>query len=1082
MARIPIYGFRLFTAGMVHGLEEERNKRLRDIVLPEWYEKRLEGLVLPIALRWVHDGNLGFPRQPFAVWKRRSKYNFTTYMNQQVAINGTYTFQSTVGDLYVVGITFQVNPGANLRIELLDQENRIIPGKGVTVTASSKIQLKAPFIRKVQITGSGAVTSIIGVQQMEYANLKDWELIQQVGLPYQNGEINSPDYEPKPQFGDPARPLDGVSFAKLRLLAGFLLHQNMPATGDPLVGQPDWPAPDPGDLLFFLREAPESTLEIITKCLQNTDDFDPDPARRQPAFLYEQQVDGLRQDGYNGNVRPAKAQIPVLGTSMLAVGTDNYSSLGLGYGTYDFVNEIFQDNDRVGFDYMVTNIYQVLAPPPFNFKFKLEYAALSEDTPAPDTPIFTTAERQSINRPLQRNDAYSESVRLQYTMPAFLPQGNGIVRAFKSNPTVLNKPRNLQMKGFLPFIPPLPEVSNAPDALVQYIDSALEMPDTGVLDYKYFVARIDVFGRWSPFAGRPYQSVAIAPQKPGLLSATLKHNEPLPPANIPDVPATLEIEFSWDWAERALAGMEFGGGFFPYTNPAAPNFTTQFALHSSNSFHPLVRVDFDPAGNPSSAAGVVTEIPNPGPDPVYTPGSSQLRRYRLTMTNMTAVFPMQMPPLITLPKVAYSILARAQERMNNGNPRPEFSVWVNGDPDGTLRPLVAYMDNPRPPVMVSLPANVRWTALPDATRTARGKLDWPHIAGAAGYVVWQAGETALREMLGLAHHPDQTYVQRATELRDYLLDPAHEEASFKAFTRLNRDLIKTNSTEIELPGFSDVLYLYRISAMSAANMESNRSNVVFFAVPRLNRPSPPGIKVKSTNAGIEIMGLESPGVPVQGFRVYRVRKALASNELNMKGLPVFQDTDPSWQPASAPVPGGTRAGKKILDVPAARSWKPYYYQVSAIGEEDATKGHLPGESPGSPTEGAFFPPQANPQITVSSVDDAAAILLEIGLDFPIEKLAIGTGNLEIAAYLPDTPGSVPKRKTLIALAVDRIPKINAAYTLTTPPLPADLASRPEVVYHQTGNKIYVRLDPSLTTLILKAVDPLGRSTDVRIDI
>ena len=106
--------------------------------------------------------------------------------------------------------------------------------------------------------------------------------------------------------------------------------------------------------------------------------------------------------------------------------------------------------------------------------------------------------------------------------------------------------------------------------------------------------------------------------------------------------------------------------------------------------------------------------------------------------------------------------------------------------------------------------------------------------------------------------------------------------------------------EIALPGSADVMFLYQVSSVNSANIESGKSNVIFFAVPRVVKPASPLLQVRKykkrsasdpDGEGFEIKVVNTIGEEPAGYQLYRVRKQLMSNDIGLKGLPVYDHTD-----------------------------------------------------------------------------------------------------------------------------------------------------------------------------------------------
>jgi hypothetical protein len=1084
MARISSPDFRLFSTSLELAYKQGKAEKVVRSILPEFGVKVSSGeMGIPHALRWTSQGAFGLPRQPFKVWRREKFYKYRSLIRRTRTVNGVAVIDSPNGELYRAEISVDLSPGQQLLIKALDKNGNAIPGQQQEADSSGTYVFRSPFMKKFHFLGSGRIVQIRGVFQSELINDPSWELIQEVGFPFRSGHIGAPSYEPDPQGWTVAGPMDPRDFGFARLLIGQALHEDPPALPVGGLPNPVWAAPDPGNYLYELADHSGGILNLVEECLINTDDRSPDPNDRQPAYLAKRTVDGLRQDGFPGTIAPATALIPVVSTVLLSAGTDNYASLGLGYGTYDFPPYRQENNEgEEGFDYMVTNTYLVR---PFEssifpgyFAFEIEFAALSEFRPRPDTPNLLQVSRQNQNRPIIRDAQTDETVQLRFNAPDF-PEGYGVIKSdSSSNVFILNDKLLFSGNAYHPYIPNIPNPENSSSAECTFTDSTSSLPLHGTETSRYFLAAVDLFGRWSNYSQRTYTAQAIPPQRPGLTHLRLKHVEPLASGYPAAVACTIELECTWDWTERTPDVIQIGGGFYPADQSSPPSFEDRFAHDPSNAALSLIEITFADDGTPSASGAdhEVFEI-----EPNDASADPNLRRYKVIASNVTAVFPGPIlnpatPPALDHSRVAYAAVARALEKVRKGPPEA-WSPWVN--------PVVDQLDDPRPPVLTPFVAKVNWTALPDAANVARGKLHWSPVPRAAGYIIWEAPETALREFLGLAHRPDDSLVDRATEITLALADPDNERDSLKAFTRLNRDPISETSVELSLPGSADTLFVYRISAVSVSNVESDRSNATFFAVPRQNIPGQPRLKLQAKNngtSGIEVIALHGAGPTPAGYKVYRVRKQLASNIVQMKGLPVILDDHTDWNAYQMPnLDGAFTDGMKILDPVATPSWKPYYYQVVAVGPEDLPNGLLRGESVGSPTEEVYFPPENPPVVTlIRNRRSRHTHFISFSTNIPFDPITLGTAMIEILSYQPESAGEMPVRRTLFSSPAHKIKETSRPYRPHFPPLP-DISVTPDVAVQKSRQTVYVRMNKDILTGIISVRDPLGRTTEIKFD-
>ena len=92
---------------------------------------------------------------------------------------------------------------------------------------------------------------------------------------------------------------------------------------------------------------------------------------------------------------------------------------------------------------------------------------------------------------------------------------------------------------------------------------------------------------------------------------------------------------------------------------------------------------------------------------------------------------------------------------------------------------------------------------------------------------------------------DRPLSARALALTTALAQGSNDVASMNAFSRVNPRLLPDTQIEIDVPGSSSVLSCYRVSALSDSGVESARSPVALFAVPRRALPPPPKLLLRS---------------------------------------------------------------------------------------------------------------------------------------------------------------------------------------------------------------------------------------------
>jgi hypothetical protein len=1022
---------------------------------------------VPVALRWSTTPLLGFPRQPFEVWRRgREQAQLTDLLTGPLPVTDRNVAEWGLRPMYEVQFVASPDPGQRLTVDALDAYHQVIPGQRINFTAAQPGRLRCPGIAALLLSGRGSLATVRGISLLDAANAPGWQRIEVVGLPLDSGEIGPPAYDPEPQGLEPPSQA-GTSAARLRLAIARFLHVPPPDTGVPGLPAPPWPGPDPDAYLKLLRGPGLAPVPLIQECLEATDDTD--PARLQADFLHEAVLGGIRQADLPGAAPgpdPTVARLPVVATSMLSTSSDSYAASGLGYGTVDFPPKgavpgpgDFREPPgtvRTAFDYMVTTTFLFAFGP-------VELAALAQPRPAPDPPANLAAASFQANRAPGRDLAATESVTLSWDLSA-LPQGYGVaVSRGPGTPQVLNAARP-SAGGFDPFIPLRPGSANGDvpaRARTSFTDPVSPLPLAGTSLSTYLVIGLDVFGRWSPWGLVPYVAAALPVTQPGL------HTVDIQPAAVAIAPDRLRIEFSWDWSDRSPDRVEFTGRFFPATATPDPSFTGGFALAAAGPVGPPVVVRFDVAETPviaSAHTGTMHALASDPPDP-------DRRKYLLEVSDVAFDF-------TAAPELAYAVYARGAERV-----RPAELSAVTG-------PVLARVHDPFPPSAPPLPVDLTWTALPDAASRARGLLTWPASARATGYIVWEATESALRNAVDPAAAdpaPGTSLPTRAAALHALVTASVEAQArSLQTFARLTTRPIPAPRIELELPGSADSLYAYRVSSISAAGVESERSSTMaLFAVPRRNQPGQPTVLPRVATRpprGIHLIVLPGPGATPAGYRVHRVRSPALLNDVGLMGPPAIAPDDPGWADHDVPALHSTdvRPARAILDQ-VAESWHPYYYRVVALGVESLANGEYAGESLASAVQSTVLPPAAPPLLDgVSVADNATNRVATFTTDLPVRPTPLGAASVQLVRIAPDPTGTRMARTTVLLVDPATIAEDEPLAVLDSPTTD-QLDAMPEITRgppDAQGRVLYtirVRAEAASGAVVVR--DPLGRSTE-----
>lgn len=987
MVRVPVPRALAMTMAPLDGDQYRRRQEqvfeeLRDVLERRKDNQPLAETGPPVALRWIGHELLGFPTAPFEVFRMPTRFDEVIDLSTQVIGDPTTSVAHVswgVRPLFALGLEATPAPGRTMVIDLLDEGSEPLAGQRRLVTTAGPQVFFVPGISGLRIQG-GTFANPRGVLLTDLVNDGKWQRIDTVGLPFKTGEIGAPAYEPEPQGYEPAD-LSGLEASTLRLLVEAMLRLPPPPVGLSGVVTPDLPPPAVEPFLDALRD---SNLERIAACIEDGAGGGPIHAEHR----VDRVVDGIHQPGIAGPVDTARADLPTVATTLLTVSADSAAAVGLGYGTTDFppgrsarlVDTVASLVERA----IVLPptfpigpwLYMVAAPFDLPFVGEIELAALAMLLPAPSTPGGLTAQRFGDNRPPAVDRPASQSVRLRWDHPPTV-QSYYVAKTAGGDLEPVNAER--PAGGFEPILPAQePAVDgDLPIEPIAFVDSESPVPMTGSAATTYAVIGADNMARWSQWATVGHTATAPSPTVPGLEKATLELADP-PPADA-TIPGSLAVEFTWDFADRSPDRVELSARFAAPSTVPAPGNVSGFPPTATTAAGQRLIVAFDATGRPTVASAHdagVTPIDQPVP-----PGET--RRYRVLVRGLTLDFS-------TATELAVAVVGRGAERVRPG----ELS-----DPSPVV---MAAVDDPRPPTVPAVPVDVLWTALPDATGIARAVLRWNPVPRAEGYVVWQATEAAVRaavDQQSVPPPPGTGILTRVGELRTLITaDQTSQARSLKAFTRLQDELIRETSLETELPARATSLFCYRISAVSASNVESARSEQVFIAaVPVLNTPGPPTLTARSDGAGaVEVTAVGGPGAPTAGYRLHRVQSRAAAESLGSMGPPVAAEDDTRWFDTTITSLAGTVTEAAALVDAVPPSWQPYRYRVVAVGQHDPDAGQIGGRSGPSGAQSALVAP-GSPAVEISSVSPTGSGLQVLfTTDLPLGPTPVGPAAIAVS--------------------------------------------------------------------------------------
>jgi hypothetical protein len=1095
----------------------------------------LNGVDVPVSLRWANTPALGFPRRPWRLYRRPRRRELgpapVSLHRGFRRVDGSVLMVWGGREMFEVRGQVRPDAGQELVIDAVDSRRSAIRGQRIVMRHSGPFGFRHPGIAALEVRGKGEIGELTGIDQLEMARSPDWELLETVGLPLAEGEVAGPAWEGGLQ-GWEAAEQDPVAAALVRLRVANALQLPLPATEHPTIPTPDWPALVPEGWLDVLRLGGDAPLARIRRFLEG--------AELPSRYIETAAVEGIGHadpdmPSLDGDPRVVSVDIPVVPMTMVAVTVDSFSATALGYGTTDLPPNRSGDADLAGeiaslgerppeavdlpYDYMVVGDFLF-------FGIELELAALAHAIPPPTRPPASfQAEEQHHNRAPRRDARTTAAVRLRWE-PSDPPLGYVILRKDPDSAVQILNARRSPLEAYEPLAPPgLPD---EPDDTLEaeastYVDPLVPIPLDIPQQVDYGAMGLDSFGRWSAWGWTSWEAAPPPPAKPTIIDLAFELDGGGATGSV--VPGTLVIDFAWNWSDRSARLIEFTGTFVPW--PALPEglpdvpevYDRGFVFATTGDPEPAIAVRFpdrrdgpeerptpdpdDPRVSEPHSVEVLPDMPPEDELPEHPDPDTLNRRYRLRVGGMKLDFSSDFSHDSRL---LYAVYARATEAVRTA-------------PGEFTRPRLATAIDPRPPDRPSLTPRLIWTALPDARGMARGLLEWPPAERAHGYVVWEAVEPALRSALEPPvpdPGPGIKIPSRALELQEALNRPGADEQSRSVFARVNTQLISSHHFEVELPGYFEALKAYRVSALGQNNEESGLSEAVFFAVPQLQVPgtprivlrtirgideagawtfgSPPLATVPMEDLGIVVLVLPSEErLPPAGFRLHRAENDGMGEDVGAMGPPIADANDPRWILLEA-VPEdprlahltrflGTltdyerRHGRLFLDqVPSVRvRWQPWYYRVIAVGPENRAAGRLAGSSRPSQVASALLVPPDRPQLNlaVTPVPGSRLVDVRIQTDLPDRLSPLGPAFFEAYRMELDISDARPvmRRRPLLGTRA-----------IQTHDIPRDLTGleRPALVRLPRSGRLttyLLRLSEELERGFIVVRDPLGRTAE-----
>jgi hypothetical protein len=1093
---------------------------------------------LPISLRWRVAPSLGLPITPFSLFRKQKKSNLPMVPVVMGSIENGLTFQN--GPFYRIIITIK-NPlttTANYAIGPLNAEFQDYGGKkqffnSISPGQSFSFLIDQPYLGGVRITGSSfQIMAANGITMLAYVNDPEWQLIQIVGLPFQEGKIDPNLYSTTKQGYVNALQTPDMA-CRQRVDIYSLFYKNPPATAPGGILMPEWNIPNGTQLeksyqeTVPLKNGITGTLNDIKEMLTDVYQVAPDfYSGFQQNYVKEMQTLGVVDPANPNPQEDGTFQHPVCAATILCASTDNWHALGLGFGTLDFlplsgliregsIAAIGLPGNIHAFDYMISATFRtpvlILVPEQdgFTIKWKLkfkefeeeEYATLSHfDIQNPLPPSSMLAETTGQNRPLVRDDNYYDHVRLSWHRPSIQDRSPLCYAvAFKDNLSpggtlkFLNEERPFISGTNQPYVPALRADELAADlpgragnGFERFHHSRSAVPFAGSVTQEYYVAAQNVFGLWSNWSPTTHTLAARPSQMPRVISSSLttKH-EGITSHIYPD--SKLEMMIGWDWEDRTPFEIHLAGYFVSPPNANPP--VTVHAVTTGNTGGAIKRYrirfnGFVPELFELDAANNLVAVPpaegEVNEDTTASAGSSSgspstsnpdLRTYLVTLRNMNLNFSSET-------KLYFAAYARASEAKNP----TVFSDFS--------KPIVVTAADPIPRDPPLFVPDIKFATLPDANNISRYNLQFPPVPGAISYAVYLATEMSLRDRLtSITNYPkDKSIFQRRDALNLASNNPADRKRAIDAFTRVNKKplTLKPGKTvveiELELNGDTQGLFIYAVSSFTEQNAESGLSDWIYVANPERITPGPPillGVVNKKLPIPKAVLKVNvGGGNNTSTIELYRTSKEYLGADVNMMGLPVSVGPTTGWNKfkitdgiGDEPVTDPTTPFdyfKVEEDIP--EGWAPLYYRAVSLGTNQPVNGKLPGRSPASNLLELLPPPPATaPSLTdVSLSADGPA---EIRLSFR-SNAYVGRsphGNHTATVFkLNDTT------QLFEPLAGGDIPQLQKLGTGEAEPLDK-LARLPGIDPSGISTYVLNLTMPEQITLKVVVADPFGRT-------
>jgi hypothetical protein len=973
-----------------------------------------------VQLRWMLHRDLGMPTEPFQVWARRYspqgvQVNLAITQRQLLFLSDYTLVTWTGGSMSEVSVDVQA-PGGGVVAAFAGSAQIPSVQSIVTLTnGNSTAYLTAPVIDGLLVAPGVTVTAVRGIETGALSRAAGWTPIELVGIPVTLADWGGIGKHGEPQ-GMTGAFTDAPTAAVQRLTRGAPQCGWGPtiAAG---VNAPAWQVPS---FPALVKEVNVNSLNMVRGIVAGF------PPNQQAAQKVSVPVPPPQNASGQSMTKPSKdSQVSPLVTAFMGASSDPYLNLALGFGTaYPYGGDVVVAAVPI-YDYMVTAHWEKgldgqSAP--------VDYAAIIP-APAhafpPPPPANIAADLLGVLRPLKRDGDWRCSVRVSWDRPPdlqlFRTASFAFARAGISPPQPASALLDTRPSGGLrPIAVNNPGPSDPEFWRVHTVDRELPIPSNpGTRQVKYGAAVQDIYGQWTPWI--PVDEAMAQPDLARIRIVSARLN-PTVPASGTVCPATLDVEFFWDWGVRTPRLIRFAARMYaaakhgdPPPSAVVPGGFDR-SLGGGGAF-----LDVKFAGDVPSAAGATLIGLNEGGDKDVGFGAAQgtdARRYRLTLSALLLDFG-------ATPHIGLALWAEGQELI----PPQRMSAWSEN-------PLVVSVSDPRPPVVPI--DHVNLASLPDAAGESHARISWTSQPGATGYFIYESDETQILKANGLPDAtPDQTLDGRLLAIENaFNANPSRRE-----FTRLNSTAIQATSADVTIPRGSTAIHVYVVLGRSAGQVESDwpkgpsaKDSLIAVAAPHVMNPAPPMLEVQSylDKAAIppaykaRISISTRPGPKARKLDLHRVRVDDAARELDTMGPPLLrlEASGGGWSVTSPLDMDGlpyvtTATG---TDAPSG-SWRRVWYRATAWTKLDPTRGGLPGRSSASTAAWVVIPPSDPPQISALTTGAGPAppdVVIQWTSASPLKKTPIGPHAMSARANLVGAPAKTDPLLTVDS-PLDRLP-------------------------------------------------------------